>query len=96
MASTRLRLIMAKGITTSIRLTPELRRQLDYVSHSLHRGKNWIIIQALQKFIQEFSRKNYTTFAEEAKRQSLLASQYEFNEDEKIWEDNIDTTGWQY
>lgn len=83
--------VMAKGITTSIRLTPELSQQLDYLSHSLHRGKNWIIIQALQ----EFSRKNYTLFSEEAKRQSLLASQHEFNEDEKIWEDNIDIEGWQ-
>lgn len=89
-------LTMAKGITTSIRLTPELRQQLDYISHSLHRGKNWIIVQALQEFIQEFGRKNYVAFAEEAKRQSLLASQYGCNEDEKIWEDNIDTTGWEY
>lgn len=53
---------MAKGITTSIRLTPELRQELDYISHTLHRGENWIIIQALQEFIQEFRRKNYTLY----------------------------------
>ena len=82
---------MARGITTSIRLTPELRQQLDYLSHSLHRGKNWIVIQALQEFI---NRKSSTILLKEAKRQSLLASQYEINEDEKIWEENIDTTGW--
>ena len=84
---------MHKGITTSIRLTPELRQQLDYLSHSLHRGKNWIVIQALQEFI---NRHNLTLLAEEAKRQSLLASQYSTNEeDEKIWEENIDITGWE-
>lgn len=83
---------MHKGITTSIRLTPELRQQLDYLSHSLHRGKNWIVIHALQEFIE---RNNYTLLAEEAKRQSLLASQYETNEDEATWEENIDITGWQ-
>jgi predicted transcriptional regulator len=82
---------MHKGITTSIRLTPELRQQLDYLSHSLHRGKNWIVVQALQEFI---TRHNYTLLAEEAKRQSLLASQYVI-EDEKVWEENIDTTGWE-
>lgn len=82
---------MHKGITTSIRLTPELRQQLDYLSHSLHKGKNWIIIQALQEFI---NKNHYILLAEEAKRQSLLASQYETNEDEEMWEDNIDTTGW--
>ncbi|MBP9692571.1 MAG: hypothetical protein KBD90_04485 [Alphaproteobacteria bacterium] len=83
---------MHKGITTSIRLTPELRQQLDYLSRSLHRGKNWIVIHALQEFIQK---NNYTFLAEEAKRQSLLASRYETNEDEEIWEKNIDITGWQ-
>lgn len=83
---------MNKGITTSIRLTPQLRQQLDYLSHSLHRGKNWIVIHALQEFIE---RNNHTLLAEEAKRQSLLASQYKANEDEEIWEENVDTTGWQ-
>ena len=83
---------MSKGITTSFRLTPELRQQLDYLSHSLQRGKNWIIIKALQEFI---NKKNYTILVEEAKHQSLLASQYETNEDENIWERNIDTTGWE-
>jgi predicted DNA-binding protein len=82
---------MAKGMTTSIRLTPELRQQLDYLSHFLHRGKNWIIIQALKEFM---NKNNYTFLLEEAKRQSLLASQCEINEDEKIWEENIDETGW--
>lgn len=83
---------MYKGITTSVRLTPELRQQLDYLSHSLHRGKNWIVIQALQEFI---SKHNYTILAEEAKRQSLLASQHTINEEEEIWEENIDVTGWE-
>jgi predicted transcriptional regulator len=83
---------MSKGITTSIRLTPELRQQLDYLSHTLHRGKNWIVVQALQEFI---NRNNYTILLEEAKRQSLLASQCEINEEEEIWEENTDTTGWQ-
>ncbi len=82
---------MTRGITTSIRLTPEVRQQLDYLAYSLHRGKNWIVNQALQEFI---NRKNHTLLAQEARRQSLLASQSKTNEDEEGWEQNIDTTGW--
>jgi predicted DNA-binding protein len=81
---------MSKGITTSIRLTPQLMQQLDYLSHSLHRGKNWIIIQALQEFMHK---NNHNFLAEEARRQSLLASQIESHEEG--WEDSIDITGWQ-
>jgi predicted transcriptional regulator len=68
-----------------------VRQQLDYLAHSLHRGKNWIVNQALQEFI---NRKHHTLLAQEARRQSLLASQSKTNEDEEGWEQNIDTTGW--
>jgi predicted DNA-binding protein len=41
---------MQHGITTSIRLSPELRNQLEEAASSLHRGKNWIITKALEDF----------------------------------------------
>jgi predicted DNA-binding protein len=81
---------MTKGITTSIRLTLEVRQQLEYLSHSLHRGKNWIVNQALQEFI---IKKNHTLLAQEAQRQSLIASQIT-PEDEELWEQNTDEIGW--
>lgn len=83
---------MTKGITTSIRLTPQLRQELEHLSHALHRGKNWIVIQALQEFIQK---KNGPFLAEEVRRQSLLASQADTIAEETLWEENSDTTGWQ-
>ena len=41
---------MAHSITTSVRLSPELRDQLDTAAHTLHRGKNWIILPSLLIF----------------------------------------------
>ena len=82
---------MTKGITTSIRLAPELRRQLDYLAHSLHRGKNWIVNQALQEFIY---RNNHTLLAQEAQRQSLLASQMNNRQETEEWENSSDVTDW--
>lgn len=83
---------MSKGITTSIRLSSELRQKLDYLSHSLHRGKNWILNQALEEFI---NRNNHNILAQEARRQSLIASQSQSNEDEEAWESNNDISGWE-
>lgn len=77
-----------KGQITSVRLTPQLRQQLDYLSHSLHKGKNWIIVQALQEFIQ---RSNYSVFVKEAQRQSLLARVAE--DQQQVWQDNTDISG---
>jgi len=80
---------MAHNITTSIRLPPTLREQLEKATHHLHRGKNWIITKALEEYLEKL---HQNVLAEEAHRQSLLASQVE-NKDED-WEQNTDTRGW--
>lgn len=82
---------METNAITSIRLKPEMRQQLEYVSKELHRGKNWIINQALQNYLSAL---NSQMLVKEAKRQSLLASHAQ-NHDEISWEENSDTTDWQ-
>jgi predicted DNA-binding protein len=83
---------MAKGVTTSIRLDPDLRDQLEHASQVMHRGKNWIIIHALQKFLSDIET---LELAKEAKRQSLLAARADkAQEQEDDWEDMGDTSGW--
>lgn len=81
---------MAKNETTSIRLSPQLRQQLEQASHLLHRGKNWIINHALQEYIHSVLDEK---LIEEAKRQSLLARRLDQAEEDH-WEDNLDDTGW--
>jgi len=81
---------MAHSVTTSIRLPPNIRNELEIISHQLHRGKNWIIIKALEAYLAKI---NPSSFAEEAHRQSILASHADIGEGED-WENNTDTTGW--
>jgi predicted DNA-binding protein len=83
---------MAHSITTSIRLPESLRNQLEQTAHTLHRGKNWIMIKALEQY---FSQQPNTDLAKEARRQSLLA-----NKADRLcleeWPDNQnDTSGWE-
>lgn len=87
----QLGMAMAIGTTTSIRLSPEIRQKLEWAAQSTHRGKNWIIAQALKEY---FIRHGQAELAKEAKRQSMLASQPS-QEDEEIWEKNSDTEGWE-
>jgi len=76
---------MAKSITTSFRLPPELKEQLEHAAQAMHRGKNWIIIQALQSYLAQLDNQ---LLAKEAKRQSRLASRQHSAEDDD-WEANI-------
>jgi predicted DNA-binding protein len=81
---------MAKGVTTSIRLESDLRDQLEHASQVLHRGKNWIIQQALQKYLAEM---DFADLAKEARRQSLIACRAARDES---WEDlEDDVEGWE-
>lgn len=83
---------MMHGVTTSIRLPQKLRIELDEAAHSLHRGKNWIITRALEEYL---SKLDLTKLAKEAKQQSILASKADKTDSEnKLWEDNSDTSGW--
>lgn len=81
---------MNTGITTSIRLPPKLRNQLDQASHNLHRGKNWIICRALEDYLMKLDRRK---FIEEAQRQSLLASKMD-NKENAPWDQEADDSGW--
>lgn len=78
--------------TTSIRLPQKLRDELELASQNLHRGKNWIIKQALEEYLAKLS-SEAATLSEKAHHQSILASK-KMNEDDVIWEANSDTSGW--
>lgn len=77
---------MIPSITTSIRLPAELRQELERAAKKQHRGKNWLIIEAIRAY---FKRTNPDTLANEAKQQSILASRRAHPEDE-AWEHAID------
>lgn len=78
------------GTTTSIRLPAGLRVELEHASEQMHRGKNWLIIQALESYLAGLKNQS---LAAEARRQSILASQADT--DSEIWFENTDTSGWQ-
>lgn len=80
-----------QSTTTSIRLNPKLRDQLEEICHTLHRGKNWVIVKAVEEFISRFG---HPHLKEEARKQSLLASKADKKTDAKAWEDSSDTSGW--
>lgn len=77
---------MTKGITTSIRLEVSLSEKLERTTHNLHRGKNWLISEAVRKYLEQLEHHN---LAEEARRQSLLVGK-EQNLDNDLWETNSD------
>lgn len=79
-----------KSSTSSFRISNELRAKLDEAARRLKRGKNAIIVEALQEYLDKV---NYQRFLQEARRQSVLASAVS-NEDEEFWLDQADTRGW--
>ncbi len=81
---------MAKAITTSIRLDPDLKEKLERAAHNLHRGKNWLISEALRKYLEQIENPH---LAQEARRQSLLASNQQ-NSDTELWDINRDQEDW--
>ncbi|MEY4463698.1 MAG: hypothetical protein RLZZ81_669 [Pseudomonadota bacterium] len=81
---------MTKSITTSIRLEINLSKQLEKAAHDLHRGKNWIISEAIRIYLRQLENSD---LAKEARRQSLLASKQK-NSDADLWERNSDYEGW--
>lgn len=81
---------MTQAITTSIRLPQQIRRELERVSHRLHKGKNGVILDALRDYFDKIEK---TSLKQEARRQSVLAS----NGDQKesfLWEENADFDDW--
>ena len=81
---------MTKSITTSIRLEVGLSKKLEKVAHDLHRGKNWLISEALRIYLEQLENQNLNL---EARKQSLLASKQR-NLDSDLWEVNSDDEGW--
>ncbi len=77
------------SVTTSIRLPDDLRAELDAAAKSLHRGKNWVIAQALREYL---ARLQHDALAQEARRQSLTV--VELTDEEREWMDSMDETGW--
>jgi len=79
-----------KSVTTSVRLPAELRNRLEITAARDRRGKNWVIVQALEAYL---ARNDQQSFVEEARRQSRRASATTYP-DERFWEDIHDTTDW--
>lgn len=83
---------MSRSVTTSVRLTADLRLQLDHAAHRLHRGRNWIVSQALLEYLAKLGE---SKLVNEAQRQSLLANEADrANKDIEIWDKNQDDSGW--
>ncbi|MGH2577066.1 MAG: CopG family ribbon-helix-helix protein, partial [Actinomycetota bacterium] len=61
-----------KATTTSVRLPPELRQRLEDTARRLGRGKNWIVVRALEEYL---AKGHDRAFIEEARRQSERASE---------------------
>ena len=72
---------MTKSITTSIRLEIGLSEKLEKAAHQLHRGKSWVISEAVRLYLKQLES---SSLAEEAKRQSLLANRQK-NSDADAW-----------
>jgi predicted DNA-binding protein len=83
---------MIKSVTTSIRLELSLSRKLEKAAQHLHRGKNWLISEAVRRYLEQLEN---TTLVQEARNQSLLVSKQK-NMDYDIWETNSDSEGWSY
>jgi len=75
------------SITTSIRLQPRLRRRLEQYAKVTRRGRNHLIVQALERFLDEAGQADLTA---EAHRQSLLASKVS----DPDWETIATTEPW--
>ena len=81
---------MTKSITTSIRLEVNLSKKLEKVAHDLHRGKNWLISEALRIYLEQLENQN---LAQEARKQSVLVSKQK-SLDTDLWEENSHDEGW--
>ena len=79
-----------KSTTSSFRIREELRLRLEETARHLKKGKNSIIIQALEEYLDKTHR---AALAVEARRQSALASSA-VTEDEEFWQQQAEARGW--
>lgn len=82
---------MAQTCTTSIRMDEQLAHRLDAAAAKLHRRKNGIIVHAIEEYLD---RNSAILLQEEARQQSMLASQLDAAAENIAWEDSHDDTGW--
>jgi predicted DNA-binding protein len=78
---------MSRSITTSIRLSPKLRRSLELKAKQEKRGKNWIICRALEDYLAHDA---HFDLAAEANRQSQVAAQQDLED----WATDADLGQW--
>jgi predicted DNA-binding protein len=76
------------SVTSSFRMSKELRQALSDAAKRTGKGKNAIIIEALMKHLHAMERQS---LAKEAQRQSELVSR---NEHDADWYGLADTSGW--
>jgi predicted DNA-binding protein len=76
--------------TTSVRLPTKVQEQLENATSKLHKGKSEIIIEALEEYLMKLDEKNLVA---EARRQSILASELD-KEENKPWNHDTDDSGW--
>jgi predicted DNA-binding protein len=79
-----------RSVTSSFRMSLELRKRLEQTARTLKKRKNWVITQAIEEYVQKWHR---AALAAEARRQSLLASA-KTTEAEEFWEKHADSRGW--
>lgn len=68
--------------TSSFRISDSLRLKLELMAEHTGKGKNWIITQALEEFLEKHAAEALRL---EARRQSLEASRHKWT-DEEFWE----------
>jgi predicted transcriptional regulator len=74
--------------TSSFRIPDELKLRLEAMARRMNKGKNWILNRALEEYLERHGRKS---LAAEAQRQSLLAGQHPWK-DQQAWEDAVAET----
>ncbi|MBM3815346.1 MAG: hypothetical protein FJW20_27355 [Acidimicrobiia bacterium] len=76
--------------TTSVRLRDDLSYRLEEASRRSKKGKNRIITEALEAYLNKLERRS---IAAEARRQSIAASQ-STSGDADSWARHMDRRGW--
>jgi predicted DNA-binding protein len=78
-------LLVQKSITTSVRLPRDLKRRIDRKAVSAGRGRNRVIIEALESYLREDGQAEYEA---EARRQSQLA--VKLDRPDSAWDEMIE------
>ena len=79
-----------KSITTSIRIKPQLRQELQSLSAQLSHGMNWIIEQAIVEYLQRHHKNLRVT--EALKDIAFLQGT---TDDQAYWDNAYDDSDWE-